>query len=164
MKRHKSSSDQPAGFPPGTLWERLRAASARARQQSALEPIHTQSSTLTDRSISFLVRVVSSLRKKPPGNDDHNPFLPYEQALYVADASPTHVCILNKYNVVDLHLLIITRQFEHQETLLTLADFRALWRCLIEYDSLGFYNSGTHFWGQPETQTPATRPLATGTG
>ena len=143
MKTHGSSSDQLSGFPPGTLWERLCAASARARRERALEPIDTQSSTLSDHCIPFLVRIVASLRKKPPGTDDRNPFLPYEQALYVADASPTHVCILNKYNVVDLHLLIITKHFEHQETLLTLPDFRALWRCLIEYDSLGFYNSGT---------------------
>ncbi len=112
-------------------------------REGALEPIQTQSCLVRDRSVPFLVRVVSSLRNKPLGGDDYNPFLPYERALYVADASPTHACILNKYNVVDFHLLIITRQFEHQETLLTLPDFLALWRCLVEYDSLGFYNSGT---------------------
>ena len=91
----------------------------------------------------FLVRVVSNLRRKARVVDDRNPFLPYETALHVADASPSHVCILNKYNVVDLHLLIITRHFEHQELPLNLADFEALWKCMNEYDALGFYNSGS---------------------
>ncbi len=52
------------------------------------------------------------------------------------------MAILNKFNVVDNHLLIVTREFEQQRSLLTLRDFEALWRCLNEYDSLGFYNGG----------------------
>jgi ATP adenylyltransferase len=52
------------------------------------------------------------------------------------------VAILNKFNVVDRHLLIVTREFEQQRALLTLRDFEALWRCMREYDSLGFYNGG----------------------
>ncbi|MDB9336759.1 ATP adenylyltransferase family protein, partial [Nodularia spumigena] len=71
-----------------------------------------------------------------------NPFLPYEQDLFVADISQTHVCILNKFNVVDYHLLIITRAFEEQEKLLTLEDFAAMWACLAEFEGLAFYNGG----------------------
>ena len=62
--------------------------------------------------------------------------------MYVADASPTHVCLLNKFNVVERHLLIVTRAFEDQETPLTQLDFEALWTCLAEAEGLGFYNSG----------------------
>jgi ATP adenylyltransferase len=130
-------------FAPGTLLERVRWTSAAALSTKSLEPIDTSSGYLEDRGIRFLVRVVSSLRHKPPHHAHRNPFLPYEQALYVADASATHACILNKYKVVDLHLLIVKREFEHQESPLTLGDFQALWRCLGEYHSLGFYNSGT---------------------
>ena len=68
-------------------------------------------------------------------------FFPTKRHSYVADASDTHACILNKYNVVDLHLLIVTREFEHQESLVSCGRFSRLWRCLGEYDSLGFYNS-----------------------
>ena len=68
--------------------------------------------------------------------------MPYEQALFVADVSETHVAILNKFNVVDRHLLIVTREFEQQRALLTLRDFEAWWRCMSEYESLGFYNGG----------------------
>ena len=72
-----------------------------------------------------------------------NPFLPYDPELYVGDLPPAHVCLLNKFNVVDHHLLIVTREFEHQETALTPADFAAMWSCLQQIDGLAFYNSGT---------------------
>jgi ATP adenylyltransferase len=89
--------------------------------------------------------------------------------LYVADASPTHVCLLNKFNVVDHHLLIVTRAFEEQETPLTRRDFEALWTCLAEYAGLGFYNSGVvagasqphrHLQLLPRSQGEPSCPLA----
>ena len=43
---------------------------------------------------------------------------------------------------MDHHLLIVTRRFEDQDSLLTLLDFEALWLCMAEYDGLGFYNGG----------------------
>ena len=52
------------------------------------------------------------------------------------------MAILNKFNVVDHHLLIVAREFEDQRALLALRDFEAWWRCMSEYDSLGFYNGG----------------------
>jgi ATP adenylyltransferase len=70
-----------------------------------------------------------------------NPFLPYNEDLFVADVSPTHLCLLNKYNVLDHHLLLVTRAFEEQESLLTRGDFEALAACMPEFDALGFYNS-----------------------
>lgn len=142
MRVERELAERIREFAPGTLLERLRARSAEALRCRALQPIKTQSLQVEDRGVQFLVRVVSNLRRKPAHNGHKNPFLPYEQDLYVADVSPTHVGILNKYNVVDLHLLLVTRTFEHQETRLSLADFQALWRCLVEYDSLAFYNSG----------------------
>jgi len=141
---------QPACFLPGTLWDRLLAATQRAWQSGALQPIPTDFQYLEDGGIRFLVRLVRRLAGKPrrplaetPENAARrNPFLPYDPELYVADASPTHVCLLNKFNVVEHHLLIVTRTFQEQETLLTREDFQALFRCLAEYEGLGFYNSG----------------------
>jgi len=141
---HARQTKSTAGvFHADSLWRRLQSAAVCALQNGALEPIETQATSCEDQGVEFLIRVVSRLRDKPEGADNHNPFLPYEDALHVADVSSTHACILNKYNVVDLHSLIITRLFEHQETLLTRHDFHALYRCLLEYDSLGFYNSGS---------------------
>jgi ATP adenylyltransferase len=50
--------------------------------------------------------------------------------------------LLNKFNVIDHHLLIVTRRFELQEALLNLADFDALFSCMTQFDGLGFYNGG----------------------
>ena len=71
-----------------------------------------------------------------------NPFLPYEKDMFVSDISDTHLCLLNKFNVIEHHLLIVTRAFEHQETLLTLRDFEAVCRCMAEFEGLAFYNGG----------------------
>lgn len=94
-----------------------------------------------DGGIDFVVRVIEGGRRelRRAGGD---PFLPYEEELYVGDVWATHVCLLNKYPVVQDHLLFATRAFEAQETLLSPADWEALERGLAEFDGLAFYNSG----------------------
>lgn len=134
-------------FQSGTLWEKVAETTAKALKSGALEPIPTEFEFVEDQGIDFVVRVARNFAKKTkrqPATDSgklRNPFLPFEPELYVADASATHVCLLNKFNVVDHHLLIVTRSFEHQQTPLNASDFSALWSCLTQYESLGFYNS-----------------------
>jgi ATP adenylyltransferase len=53
------------------------------------------------------------------------------------------VCLLNKYNVVDRHLLIVTRGYEPQGSPLTAADLDAARICLQAIDGLVFFNSAT---------------------
>ena len=135
---------------PGTLWTSVRERTEKALQCGALLSIPTEFEFVEQNGVKFLVRVLSNLVRKDAAKQkqtassskDFNPFLPYEEDLFVADISDTHVCILNKFNVVDYHLLIITRAFEEQESLLTLADFAAMWACLADFDGLVFYNSG----------------------
>ena len=103
-----------------------------------------------DAGVPFLLRSASSLRRKAAdkkgraGKRDRNfnPFLPPEPELTLGAISQTHTAVLNKFNVLEQHLLIVTRDFEHQETLLSEADFHALWLALGEIDGLGFYNGG----------------------
>lgn len=140
-------------FKPGTLWQSVVDVTERALSTGALLSIPTDFDFIDDGGVRFLVRVLSSLERKDaekriqqaqtgPSGKKANPFLPYEKNLFVADVSETHVALLNKFNVVEHHLLIVTRHFEHQETLLTLSDFKALWTCMAEYRALGFYNGG----------------------
>ena len=100
------------------------------------------------------MRIVSNLGRKMEGKKQHergntvergraNPFLPYDKDMFVEDISDTHVCLLNKFNVIDHHILIVTRSFEDQESLLTYQDFEAIWRCMPEFNGLAFYNGGT---------------------
>ncbi|UCE88866.1 MAG: phosphorylase [Pseudomonadota bacterium] len=138
---------------PGSLWPALKARSRSALACGALRPIETDTQFAEERGMRFVVRMISSLALKDQARRQQaqapnrtgkpvNPFLPYEPELFVADITRTHLVLLNKFNVIDHHLLIITRDFEHQETLLTLADFEALWACMAEFDALGFYNGG----------------------
>lgn len=125
------------------------AARARAALASgALEPIETDETFLDDGEVRFVVRSVSSLAHKraagtlPKDGARPNPFAPPDAELVVGEVTPTHFGLLNKYPVVPHHLLIVTREFVDQETLLDAADFAALAACLREVDGLGFYNGG----------------------
>lgn len=132
---------------PGTLWPAIVRQTAHALACGALHPIQTVQATLEDGGVRFVVRQVSSLARKPraePGQPRQliDPFLPHDPDLFVADVSPTHLALLNKFNVIEHHLLIVTRAFEPQEALLDRDDFVAWFSCLGEFDGLGFYNGG----------------------
>ncbi|ASC70241.1 hypothetical protein XM38_011770 [Halomicronema hongdechloris C2206] len=129
------------------LWPRVQTQTQHALACGALQPIDTRYQFLEQAGMWFLVRILANLvrkeRAKRQQPRDFNPFLPYEEDLFVANLSETHVCLLNKFNVVAHHILIITRAFEEQDSWLTLADFQALAVAMAEIDGLGFYNSGT---------------------
>jgi ATP adenylyltransferase len=131
---------------PGKLWGLVMTTTQQALKCGALLSIPTECELVEQDGVTFIVRILSNLVRKDEAkkkqSQDFNPFLPYEQDLWVADISHTHVCILNKFNVVDYHLLIITRAFEEQESLLTQQDFAAMWACLADIDGLAFYNGG----------------------
>ncbi|NJL40152.1 MAG: phosphorylase [Leptolyngbyaceae cyanobacterium SM1_4_3] len=147
---------------PGTLWQRVIEQTEWAIAHSALLPIPTDCEFVEQAGIRFIVRIVANLVRKdeaqknsktrqaskassdPTVSQDKNfnPFLPYEEDLFVGNLSATHLCLLNKFNVVDHHLLIVTRAFEEQENWLNLRDFEAMWLTLAQVDGLVFYNAG----------------------
>jgi len=131
---------------PGTLWAKLTERTERALCTGALRPIPTDCEFVEQDGVRFLVRILSSLARREEAakkqDATFDPFLPYDEEMFVADVSPTHVALLNKFNVLDHHLLVATRRFEEQESLLTLQDFEALWTCMTQFESLGFYNAG----------------------
>ncbi len=140
-------------FEKGTLWRKILDTTDSALRSGALKPIKTEGRVMRDAGVDFLVRIVESLARKEAdkilqaektgkGEEKPNPFLPYEKEMFVADISDTHLCLLNKFNVIEHHLLIVTRAFEHQERLLTARDFEAIWRCMAEFEGLAFYNGG----------------------
>lgn len=140
-------------FEPGTLWARVKARTSRAIDRGAIQSIPTHSEWVEQGGVTFLIRVVANLTGKAQARTaqqsssaatrtSRNPFLPYDPDLFVTDISNTHVCLLNKFNVLDHHILMVTRSFQEQESLLTLSDFEAVWLCLREYEGLAFYNAG----------------------
>lgn len=129
------------------LWSEIQATTDRAIARGALQSIHTRHEVWEDGGIPFVVRILDSLARKEiadqrPPRADFNPFLPPDPHLLVGEILPSHLCVLNKYNVVDHHFLVVTRDFEPQTAILTLADFQALWRCLAQVEGLAFYNGG----------------------
>ncbi|AFZ47206.1 ATP adenylyltransferase [Cyanobacterium stanieri PCC 7202] len=133
------------------LWSKINATTINALQEKALKPIETKYQFLEEQNINFIVRILDNIQrkenakkkqKKKQKSTEYNPFLPYEEKLYVDDLGDSHVCILNKYNVVNNHVLIITKDFEPQENLLNINDLEAFWMVLKQVSGLGFYNAG----------------------
>ncbi|CAG9170507.1 hypothetical protein LMG23992_01617 [Cupriavidus laharis] len=138
-------------LPPGTLWPAVVRQASHALACGALRPIETTASVIDDAGVRFLVRQVSSLARKESarqqcvagaGRAQADPFLPCDPDLVIGAISDDHLAVLNKFSVIDYHLLIVTRRFAPQEALLTVADFSALLACMAEYPCLGFYNGG----------------------
>jgi ATP adenylyltransferase len=123
----------------------VQDATRRALASGALQAIDTDTILLDDAGVRFIVRAVSSLARKHEGRHAAaatDPLGDYDPELFVADLAPSHYILLNKFQLLAGHLLLVTRRFEHQERLLTVEDFAALITCLSEVDGLGFYNGG----------------------
>jgi ATP adenylyltransferase len=137
-------------FQHGTLWKQIRERSEKAKSLGVIHAIQTTSEFVWQNNLQFLVRIVSNLAKKEQVKLEQefkesrsaNPFLPYDEDLWVTNISQTHLCLLNKFNVIDHHILLVTRVFEDQESFLTADDFEVMWICMAELDGLAFYNSG----------------------
>lgn len=130
-----------------TLFEQIQHTTLRARELGALVSLTTQQTIVEDHGIKFVVRILEKIAKKENhqkknNQQNINPFLPYDSRLFVCDLSNNHVCLLNKFNVVDNHILIITRDFQQQTDWINPADFEALAICMQEIDGLAFYNGG----------------------
>lgn len=128
------------------LWEQTVAASRHALAEGALQPMETRLSYVDDGGIRFAVRELANLARKErsSGGERANtdPFAQPDPLLTVAELPGGYRCLLNKYNVIEHHLLIVTGHYEDQEQLLTEADFAALGHALAAIDGLGFYNGG----------------------
>jgi ATP adenylyltransferase len=132
---------------PPDLAQATRRMSERARDSGALIPLDTKVRRLVANDIPFLVRVSNEIQRKGPASEPHqttgDPFTPpYEADLFVGHLSPTHAALLNKFNVLDDHLLLVTRDWEEQAAMLTRADYEALLLGLAGVDGLAFYNGG----------------------
>lgn len=133
----------------GALESALQRATQHALACDALQPIESVLHVIEDSGVRFLVRQLSLLgqqrldsRRTRVAGATPNPFLPFDSNLFVADISPTHVALLNKFALIPQHMLIVTRRFEAQEALLRDADFEALCACLAQVDGLIFHNGG----------------------
>ena len=136
-------------------WLDVIKQTERALACGALRSFDTVQSVIEDSGVRFLVRQAANLARKKEASklaaksaadaasEWRDPFSPCEEALRVGDIGEQHFLLLNKFNVLAHHLLIVTTDFEPQECLIGESDFAALFACLDRFDGLGFYNGGT---------------------
>lgn len=134
-----------------TLWDNVAQVTQKAITVGALETLNTSVRTQQDGELTFHIHILKNLKNKPrleptdtnsQRQPDTDPFLPHEQALFVSQVGDTHKCLLNKYNALNDHILLVTQAFEEQSNVLNQADFNALQQCLCAAPALAFYNSG----------------------
>ncbi|MDR5768944.1 MULTISPECIES: DUF4922 domain-containing protein [unclassified Caballeronia] len=136
-------------------WQDVIMQTERALACGALRSFDTAQSMIEDGGVRFLVRQAANIARKEQASKLaaksaadaasawRDPFSPCEEALRVGDIGERHFLLLNKFNVLAHHLLIVTTDFEPQETLISEDDFAALFACLDRFDALGFYNGGS---------------------
>jgi sulfate adenylyltransferase (ADP) / ATP adenylyltransferase len=128
------------------LWRQVREKGRQALASGALVTLGTRLRNLDDGGLRIIVRVAEEPAEKAAlaaaraGGDD--PFCPpLDEDLLVGEVTRTHLALLNKYRVLDDHLLLITREHVEQHMPLEEADFNALLRAFAGVDGLAFYNS-----------------------
>jgi ATP adenylyltransferase len=141
------------------LWKDIVETYDKARAAQASTITDTSTDVHLDNSVPFILKIAAQLRDKPKGppppnsNDStspkpkkewKNPFLPPEKDLFVCHLSETHSLVLNKFNILPHHALVITREFIPQEDPLTAADFTATWQVMEAMPSggLAYFNRG----------------------
>jgi sulfate adenylyltransferase (ADP) / ATP adenylyltransferase len=137
--------DQAVDLKPGTLQATLLERTAQALQRGIIQSLPTSMEVIEQDGVPFQVRIPEPSATKEKARTPEsaaNPFLPYDPDLFIAPISATHVALLNKFNVVEHQLLLVTRAFEDQRCQLTQKDCEALLIGLTEIDGLAFYNAG----------------------
>lgn len=154
--RMSTSVRSAANYEASSLWADVLKAYDHAEQVGASSKTDTTTELVTDESskVQFVVRVASKLKDKPKGppkaagkpKEWRNPFLPYEEDLFVRQlCSGQHVLLLNKFNVVPHHLLVVTAEFQEQTDPLNAGDFECVWEVLAGMPGMGglaFFNCG----------------------
>lgn len=130
----------------------VKQTSSKAKLSGSLVTLPTVQETVvevrTGCSCWIRVKDTSIRRVKPsfPGPNVEDPFLPpYEADVVVSeqmDDYPEYAMLLNKFNVLDNHALVVTRAFESQSERLSARDLSVLRDCVLQLNGLGFYNCG----------------------
>ena len=103
-----------------------------------------------DGGVEFALRVATKFPRgeTAAGRSDAAPKLPSdpfadpEKGLIICEINGTHRALLNKFSVLREHLLIVTKAFEEQASLLGEDDFAALAVAMKDAEVLAFYNGG----------------------
>lgn len=133
-------------FQTGMLWQWVKEVSTAALASGALVPLSTSVQSFDFQGRKFPVRVLGKIERKEAVKTDRpkdfNPFLPPEPALTVCQLATDYLCVLNKFNVFNNHLLVVTKDFVAQTTPLQEPEFDVVVDMLKEAPAFVFYNGG----------------------
>jgi sulfate adenylyltransferase (ADP) / ATP adenylyltransferase len=154
-RRARTAPPVAVNDPPRTpssvgFWATVVARAEAALAAGAMHSFECELQFLEDAGVDFVVRRATRFPRGETaagrGQDAprlaDNPFLDPEPHLVVGPVGDAHLALLNKFSVLREHLLLVTRQFRDQRTLLGERDFAALAECMKEAEVLAFYNGG----------------------
>lgn len=128
------------------FWQLVQQRSAAAHASGVMYRIESEPHLVSDGGVDFVVRQYIDFEgqvARQPKSKPGNPFVDPEPDLFVADVSDTHMALLNKYHVIESHLLVVTKGYVDQTVLLGKEDFAAVARCFPEHaPAMFFYNGG----------------------
>ncbi len=123
-----------------SLWAVAEERAKVALAEGAIEPFASRAVTVDDGGVPVVVRVLSGARSKPATGPDA--LAQQDPRLELGDLEPGYRVILNRFPVVQPHLLLVSREFVPQEAPLEPGDFAAIGACLDAVDGIAFYNAG----------------------
>lgn len=132
------------------FWATVSARAEAALAAGAMHDFQCELQFIEDAGVEFVARRATTFPRGETaagrGRDAPklaaNPFLDPEPHLVVGPVGEGHLAVLNKFSVLREHLLLVTRHFMDQRTLLGERDFAALAQCMKEAEVLAFYNGG----------------------
>lgn len=98
--------------------------------------------------MNFVVRIAKNLVSKEASDGQQKvipraPFqAPFEPGLFVKDLDDSHRLLLNKFNVVDRHVLVVTTEFSPQNSPMSTATLTQVMSCIEKMHGLAFHNHG----------------------
>ncbi|CAI5711068.1 unnamed protein product [Peronospora destructor] len=134
------------------LRKTVQDTTQRARQSQAIQKITANYKLLpasAEHGIRYILWVADASYNKPKTAETkpktfRDPFAKknLEPDLFVTQLHGTHNLVLNKFSIVDEHVVLATVEFAPQEQPLKAADFRAMWTATKGLDAFAFFNCG----------------------
>jgi ATP adenylyltransferase len=132
------------------FWQEVVDRAEAALASGAMHSFECVLEFVEDAGVEFVLRIATKFPKGETAAGragdapklPRDPFAEPEPALVVRDLTPTHRALLNKFSVLREHLLIVTREFEDQRSLVDVRDFEALAIAMEDAEVLAFYNGG----------------------
>ncbi len=131
------------------FWAQAHEQTSLALREGALFPLQTTEKGHVDQGYSFRLLTITAMSEPQLAaliqafTSADCPFCPpLDPKLTLGETRTGHQVILNKFPVLESHLLVISSQHQDQESYLGVEDFAAATEVLGDEDGLIFFNAG----------------------